>query len=437
MKISEATSASSESECNADGTTDRSEKGKSLLLCTKDFTVIDIETTGLSTTADSIIEVGAIRFREGKPIALFQKLVNPGKIVSPFIVQLTGITNEMLADEPCIDEVLPEYLDFIGSDIIVGHNVHFDINFLYDNCVALDLPPIRNDLVDTMRIARLLHKDWSNHSLYEMATCLGVKNSSWHRSLGDCEVTAKCYLKMTADDPQAEAKLSASKKKSIKISGIKPTVTAIDESNPLHGKVCVFTGALSISRETAMQVAVNCGAIVKPSVSSKVDYLIMGDQDIRRGDNDGMSSKEEKARALNEEGKAKIVFLGETEFLNMVGEEQLSLVLNALSEDDFNEQISDSPLRGKICVFAGELSITRDEAVQLAESCGAKVSCSVSKNVDYLIRRDKDESDYDFVSWKERKAISLNESGDANIVFLGEHKFLKMLGKESPDYEPV
>lgn len=117
----------------------RPNKGKSLLVFPDDYTVIDIETTGLDPLFDDIIEIAGIKYRENKEIERFQSLINPGRKIGDFIVELTGITNEMLLDAPSIETVLPRFLEFVGNDTIVGHNVHFDINFIYDNVENLKM----------------------------------------------------------------------------------------------------------------------------------------------------------------------------------------------------------------------------------------------------------------------------------------------------------
>jgi DNA polymerase-3 subunit epsilon len=120
---------------------ERTEKGKSLIAFPTDYTVIDIETTGLDLFYNSIIEVSAIRVRNSEVQDKFSSLIKPPKhysfedsdyyYVDEFITKLTGITNEMLDDAPEVTEVLPEFVESIGDDILIGHNVIFDINFPY------------------------------------------------------------------------------------------------------------------------------------------------------------------------------------------------------------------------------------------------------------------------------------------------------------------
>ena len=116
----------------------REKKGKSLIEAPDSFVIIDIETTGLMPYWDDIIEVGAIRYEHGIEVRRFSSLVKPpvcedGSYIDDYIIELTGITNEMVSTAPNIENVLSDLDSFIGNSILIGHNVNFDINFLYDN----------------------------------------------------------------------------------------------------------------------------------------------------------------------------------------------------------------------------------------------------------------------------------------------------------------
>ena len=107
-------------------------KGKSLIEIPNKYIAFDIETTGLDSMYDEIIEIGAIKIEDGKEIETFSTLIKPEYEIDEFITELTGITNEMVMDAPKINEVLPKFMDFIKDSVILGHNVNFDINFIYD-----------------------------------------------------------------------------------------------------------------------------------------------------------------------------------------------------------------------------------------------------------------------------------------------------------------
>lgn len=170
----------------------------SLIADPDDYVCLDLETTGLSPMRDWIIEVAAYRVREGSVEDRFVSLVRPGEIsrVSPFITELTGITKEMVAEAPLPEEVLPRLFGFIGCDMVVGHNVCFDMNFLYDGALKAGLRPIGNDFTDTMRISRRTYSYLPNHKLGTLAEFLHIDQHGAHRAAADVETTIGCYEKM-------------------------------------------------------------------------------------------------------------------------------------------------------------------------------------------------------------------------------------------------
>ena len=130
-------------------------KGKSLLIKADNYTVVDIETTGLSIYDSEIIELSAIRVRDNVITDTFTTLVRPQSYIPLNIVTLTGITNEMAENAPTIDVAIQKFLDFIGDDILLGHNIYqYDANILYDIADNLLHIQIKNDVIDTLRYSR-------------------------------------------------------------------------------------------------------------------------------------------------------------------------------------------------------------------------------------------------------------------------------------------
>ena len=173
-------------------------KGRSLVGFPQDFCVVDIETTGLRPSYDSIIEIGAIMYENGVAVDSFSSLLQPkvnelGDYVSPFITQLTGITNEMLDSAPPTEQVLWEFFDFLGDSIIVGYNVNFDVNFLYDATLAYLGEYMMNDFIDILRLAKKLFPEMPHHRLGDMTARFGIINKSAHRALSDVEATFECF----------------------------------------------------------------------------------------------------------------------------------------------------------------------------------------------------------------------------------------------------
>mgnify|MGYP004672888273 CR=1 FL=1 len=290
-------------------------KGNSLLLFPTTYVVADIETTGLDPNCDSIIEIAAIKIQNGKEIGQFQSLVNPHFEIDEFIQELTGITNPMLESAPSIESVLPKFLEFVGAEIVVGHNVNFDINFIYDYAENLKLNPFCNDFVDTMRISRKLYKDLKHHTLAALIVALKVGETVEHRALADCVQTQQCFEIMR----QRAEKIGGLPKKT---NAIAKTLVAetneFDEDSPIYGKTFAFTGTLEkMTRKEAMQIVINSGGKCTDNVVASTNFLVLGNQDYYKGIKDGKSNKQKKAEKM-QLGGADIVTISESTFYDML-----------------------------------------------------------------------------------------------------------------------
>ena len=166
----------------------------------EDFSVLDIETTGLKRT-EEIIEIGAIRIRGGKGVAKFSRLVRPRKSIPYLICEVTGITNEMVSNAARIEDVLPELLDFIGEDILVGHNiVSFDSKFICREAAELGIN-LKNPLFDTLTYAKKLKKITAmpqSLSLTSLCECLNISRDNAHRAYDDALANAKVFYLLRA-----------------------------------------------------------------------------------------------------------------------------------------------------------------------------------------------------------------------------------------------
>ncbi len=171
-------------------------KGRSILEKLSEYVVVDTETTGLSPQSDSIIELAAIYVRDDKIEDSFSSLINPHRLVSPFISQLTGITNQMLSTAPDIHPVLTDFLRFVNGHVVIGHNVNFDINFIYESTVRILGVPFTNDFLDTMRMSRRLFPQYRHHKLIDLVQRFDIGSSTAHRALLDAEQTYECYVYM-------------------------------------------------------------------------------------------------------------------------------------------------------------------------------------------------------------------------------------------------
>ncbi len=160
------------------------------------FVVVDLETTGLGTSAHGIIEIGAARVESGRITAEFQQLVRPGMHIPPFVSRLTGITSKMVADEPTIEEVWPRFVEFVGADILVAHNASYDIGYL--NAVALTLQgaPMANRHICTLKLARRLIPGQRRRGLDALAALFGIPQLDRHRAIGDVRITVEVLFQL-------------------------------------------------------------------------------------------------------------------------------------------------------------------------------------------------------------------------------------------------
>jgi DNA polymerase-3 subunit epsilon len=160
-----------------------------------EFVVVDTETTGLRPGSHRVIEVAGVRIRGGEVLGSYQSLLNPGVRIPNFIVQFTGITQEMVAAAPKSHEALPEFLSFVEGAIVVGHNVGFDISFLsYEAQLLGQSFPI--DGLDTIPLARRFLHGLRRFKLDTVASHLKIPTTARHRALGDAKVTAAIFLKL-------------------------------------------------------------------------------------------------------------------------------------------------------------------------------------------------------------------------------------------------
>lgn len=299
----------------------RAYKGKSLVLFPEDYTVVDIETTGFDPMFDAIIEVAGIKYRDKNEVGRFQALVKPSYNGIPdYITELTGITNEMVADAPGIEEVLPRFLEFIGEDVVVGHNAHFDVNFIYDYSGYLELKPFSNDFVDTLRLSRRLYPELKSHKLSALAEHLGVEPDGEHRAFEDCVTTEKCLNAMEAYAAQnggIPALASSSYSRLSKM--IVAETSDFDVDSPVYDRTFAFTGTLErMTRKEAMQAVVNAGGHCTDGVVAETNFLVLGNNDYCKAIKDGKSAKQKRAEKMKLKG-ADIETISERVFYDMLG----------------------------------------------------------------------------------------------------------------------
>jgi ATP-dependent DNA helicase DinG len=159
------------------------------------FVVVDFETTGnRPKDGDKIIQIGAVLVRDGQIVERFSTLVNPEVDIPPFIEKLTGITNDMVADAPPIEDVLPPLLKMLNGATFVAHNVFFDLSFLQHALQEAGYNSFTGPLIDTVELARLLLPSQEGYRLSDLSVGLDIMHDRPHQADSDAEATARLLL---------------------------------------------------------------------------------------------------------------------------------------------------------------------------------------------------------------------------------------------------
>lgn len=160
------------------------------------FVALDLETTGARPGTSKITEIGAVRIEGFREVGQFSTLVNPMRPIPPMITQITGITQEMVADAPRIEEVVPELLEFLKGAVVVAHNAPFDVGFLNYELQRLKGTRLGEGALDTLPLARALAPGLFNYKLHTVAEAMGAPGLACHRALGDARATAHVFIQL-------------------------------------------------------------------------------------------------------------------------------------------------------------------------------------------------------------------------------------------------
>ncbi len=162
-----------------------------------EFVVFDIETTGLNSHKDDIIEIGAVKIRNKKVVDNFSTFVHTNKNLPAKIIELTSITDDMLVGQPDIKSVLNEFISFVGEKgVLVAHNANFDVSFIKDKAktyLNMDYDP---SVVDTLELSKALMKQVKNYKLNTLTKKLGIKLENHHRAVDDAQATAYLFINL-------------------------------------------------------------------------------------------------------------------------------------------------------------------------------------------------------------------------------------------------
>ncbi|MGD7008376.1 PolC-type DNA polymerase III [Metabacillus sp. 84] len=164
------------------------------------YVVFDVETTGLSAVYDTIIELAAVKIKNGEIVDRFESFANPHHPLSATTIDLTGITDDMVKNAPEVKEVIARFKDWIGDDVLVAHNASFDMGFLNAGYTRLlGEEKAANPVIDTLELGRFLYPDLKSHRLNTLCKKFDIELTQHHRAIYDAEATGYLLLKMLKD----------------------------------------------------------------------------------------------------------------------------------------------------------------------------------------------------------------------------------------------
>ncbi|MBK9324600.1 MAG: 3'-5' exonuclease [Bdellovibrionaceae bacterium] len=160
------------------------------------FIAFDLETTGTVPGADQIVEIGAVRFVNGAPEAIFASLIDPQRPIPPGASAVNGISNEMVKGKPLIDSLLPSFAEFCGEDLLVAHNAPFDTQFLTADIKKHETPAPKGLVIDTLPIARKVFPGLPNYKLGTLVQYLKIPTTDFHRAEEDASYCGQLFFQM-------------------------------------------------------------------------------------------------------------------------------------------------------------------------------------------------------------------------------------------------
>lgn len=166
------------------------------------FVLLDLETTGGNPVHDRITEIAAVRIENGQEVARWSTLVHPGTSIPSFIQNLTGITDDMVADAPRFPEVAPQLLEILEGAVLVAHNVRFDHGFLLNEFARLECT-LQVKTLCTVRLSRKLYPQHRGHGLDAIMLRHGLRTQARHRAMGDVDVV-QAWLQLASEELGAE-----------------------------------------------------------------------------------------------------------------------------------------------------------------------------------------------------------------------------------------
>lgn len=381
----------------SDASNRRPDKSKNSYKLLDNYTVVDIETTGANVNDCELIEVAAVRIRDGKIEDTYSSLVKPDCKIPVFIEFLTGITNDMLKDAPLPDKVLSEFTAFLGNDFVVGHNiVSFDSCVLYDYLRDVLGIVFSNQMVDTLHFARKCDVNPDNYKLTTLADYFGITYDP-HRALNDCIANFQIYEKLKPLLDESRIK---------KVSSGEP-----------HTKKALSESTIALAELSGMCRTLTAGETIYDEQILSLQKWI--NENLYLAGNYPFDTIFEKLEEINKDGE-----------ITQENREALLSLLQIHSDPVKNKsEDSDVDLTGKTACLTGEFHYgSRDAVTEALKNRGVTVSGSVTTKTDYLIVGGEGSTAWACGNYgsKVKRALELQEKGKP-IKIIREDVFVKWL----------
>lgn len=287
-------------------------RNHSLVIGVHDYCVVDTETTGLSKDSDKLVEVAIIKYKNDEIIDEYVSLVNPEKSISAQASAINGIKNADVANAPKYAEIAPRIAEMLADTVVIGHNVTFDLAFI-SSMLEEQGQNLSIRCIDTLALARDVIPGMPDYKLQTLLAQLSIDPGSAHRADSDALATAELfrYCRDTLSNAAREARMQQQAER-------KRQDTLRREKfarSPLLDTSFVFTGDFDIEREDIEQMARDVGAVVRGSISSKTDYVVVGDL----AGYGGSTQKSRDAEEVIRKG-GKLKKITEAEFAAMIEE---------------------------------------------------------------------------------------------------------------------
>ncbi|MFA6937254.1 MAG: 3'-5' exonuclease [Treponema sp.] len=163
------------------------------------FCAFDTETTGLHSSQDFLMEIGAVKFNKDGVISTFDSLIKPPVSITPFVTNITHIDDELVKDKPAASSVVQDFLRFSEHTVLIAHNAPFDVGFINAELSRMTFPELKNQIIDTLPLSRWAYPALGKYKLQFLAENFNIDVKNAHRADDDARVCMEVFLRCVKD----------------------------------------------------------------------------------------------------------------------------------------------------------------------------------------------------------------------------------------------